>query len=211
MTGHISDHRDDCDLVAKPDTGPLRGWVCTCKESAPEWVTGEASPGDPHGLLAPPVPHHQDCPFNGLAGADPDANLCPYCPPLHKCEARARSEQHLVSRAIGYNAGFRSGQLSAKDLMAAERDKVAVLVRDGLPEYGQADQRFLDGVSHAWSVLFHATRTTGTAAAPAAESGEPGLPSKFDTHNAGCESLSCGCEPWETAACEKCDCECSTN
>lgn len=32
MPGHISDHQPDCDLVAKPDTEPLRGWTCTCRE-----------------------------------------------------------------------------------------------------------------------------------------------------------------------------------
>lgn len=61
-------------------------------------------PGDPHGVLAPPIPHHQDCPFNGLPSADPDANLCPYCPPLRACEQRVREDerQRIVERMKPY-------------------------------------------------------------------------------------------------------------
>lgn len=29
----MSDHLPECDLVAKPDTGMLRGWICTCKHN----------------------------------------------------------------------------------------------------------------------------------------------------------------------------------
>jgi hypothetical protein len=117
----ISDHQATCDLVAKPDTGPLRGWVCTCKG----------------GILAAPIPHHQDCPFNGLAGADPDANLCPYCPPLHACEKRVWDESRRVTNATltAYrkhegcdDAGHAEGYLDGySDALAKAREAAAIL------------------------------------------------------------------------------------
>ena len=56
--------------------------------SGPEPRPELGRPGDPHGMLAPPTPHHPDCPFNGLPGADPDANLCPYERSLQAAEQR---------------------------------------------------------------------------------------------------------------------------
>lgn len=35
----MTDHLPQCDLVVKPNTGMIRGWLCTCKKISKNFCT----------------------------------------------------------------------------------------------------------------------------------------------------------------------------